>query len=345
MITCNYVDVLAGSADLCGLDRDNLSTVDFRQLRKAHDRRIRTAWEFDLWPEICRLEKRYYRDLYSTGTAYTASTTTSATEVYFPATGKYYQNVKASTGVDPANSSGVVNASNWCESLASYTASNFSSSTTYAQGDKVFYPATDRYYVMHTTGGGFPVPTTTANWGVLTEFDRYIAYSQTGKTAIGSVFEVGDKSDRLTTRIQGYAWFLSEKGIQVSTPSSYAWINYRIRTPNLKGDTFSATATYAVGDQVYYSDSTTPGNLYDCVTATSAGESPVSAASSWSLVQVPAIFQLYLELGGYADWLRNTGQIEKATQEDQSAKDLLSDQSQLLVGQQRQSSRPLVLTR
>ena len=343
--TCNYVEVLNGSADLCGLDRDNLASVDFKQLRQAHDRRLQTAWEFDLWPELLRAEKRYYRDLYATATAYTASTATSATEVYFPSSGKYYQNVKASTGVDPANAAGTVNSTNWAESQTSYSASNFGTTTTYAVGDKVYYPTTDRYYVMHTVGGGFPVPTTTTNWGILTEFDRYIAYSQTGKTAIGSVFEVADKGDRYTTRSQTDAWFLSENGIQINTPSAYAWVTYRIRTVRLTGELFSATATYSVGNQVYYSATGTPGNFYDCITSTSAGETPVSAPTKWSVTSIPLIFQRYLELGGYSDWLRNTGQIEKALQEEQVAMALLADQSQLLVGQQRQTSRPLVSTR
>ena len=66
--TVDYVDVLSGTADLCGLDRDNLATAEFRELRQTHDRRLQTAWEADIWPELVRVEKRYYRPLWAGGT-------------------------------------------------------------------------------------------------------------------------------------------------------------------------------------------------------------------------------------------------------------------------------------
>jgi hypothetical protein len=339
------VDVISGTADLCGLDRVNLATADFSIIRQAHDRRLQTAWEFQRWPDLLRVEKRYYRDLYATGTAYTASTATSPTEVYFPATGKYYQNVKASTGVDPANSAGVVNATNWAESATSYSASNFSSTTTYAVGNIVFYPTTDRFYIAHTTPVAFAIPTVTTYWGILTEFDRYIAYAQTGKTAIGNVFSVDSVNPKTTTRSTAYSWWLSENGIQVATSSSYAWVTYRLRTVHLFGDVFVATTAYTVGQQIYYSATGTRGNYYDCIIATSAGDTPVSQPTKWSIVSIPLIFQRYLEYGGYSDYLRYDGQAEKAGMEDDRAQGYLNDQAMLLVGQQGQEERATVSTR
>ena len=343
--TVDAVDVINGSSQLAGLDSANLLTEDFRQLRQAHDRRLQTAWEFDRWPELTRTEKRYYRDLYATATAYVASTATVATEVYFPATGKYYQNVKASTGVDPANSSGVVNSTNWAESLTSYSASNFAAATTYAVGNQVFYPTTDRAYVLHTAAVAGTLPTDTTKWGILTDFDRYVAYSQTGKTAIGAVLEVASVNPRTSTRGVQYDWFLSENGIQVSDASSFIWLTYRIRTVRLIGDVFSASTVYTVGQQAYYSATGTRGNYYDCIITTTAGDTPVSAPTKWSVVSIPLIFQRYLELGGYADFLRNSGKSDAAMTEDDKAMGLLSDQSGQLQGLQGQVPRTMVNSR
>lgn len=340
--TVDYVSVLNGSADLCGLDRSNISTDDFRELRQAHDRRLQTAWEYDLWPELIRTEKRYYRDLYSVATAYVASTATVPTEVFFPATGKYYQNVKASTGVDPANAAGTVNATNWAESFGSYSPANFAAATTYAVGDKAFYPTTDRAYVLHTAAAPGTLPTDTTKWGVLTDFDPYIAYSQTGKTAIGAVFGATSENPRTTTRAVDFDYFLSENGVQIVTPSSFAWLTYKIRTIRLKGETWVSGTSYVVGDQAYYATGVA-GNFYDCIQATSA-QAPTNA-SFWTAVAIPLLFQRYLEVGGYADWLRNNGQIEKSVSEDGNAQALLENQSFLLCGQQGQNRKTLVLTR
>lgn len=342
--TVDAVDVISGTADMCGLDRANLANSDFAMIRQAHDRRLQTAWEFDRWPELIRTEKRYYRDPYATGTSYTASTATAATEVYFPASGKYYQNVKASVGVDPANAAGVVNATNWAESAPSYSASNFSAATTYVLADKVLYPTTDRYYVLHTAAVAGTLPTDTTKWGILTDFDRYVAYAQTGKTAIGGVLDTNSVNPKTTTRTSPLDWFLSENGVQISTPSSFAWITYRIRTVRLFGDAFSTTTVYTAGQQIYYSTGVR-GNYYDCIVTTTAGDTPISAPSKWSIVNIPLIFQRYLEWGGYADWLRNDGQTDKAMVEDDKATSFLSDQSGLLQGQQGQVQRMVVLTR
>ena len=346
--TVDAVDVIKGIADLCGLDRENISTEDFRVIRQSINRRLQTAWEFDLWPELLRVEKRYFRAAYAAATTYTASTATVPTEVYFPATGLYYQNVKGSTGVDPANSSGVTNASNWADSSRSYSASNYSAATTYATGDKVFYPTTDRYYILHTAAVAGTLPTDTTKWGILTDFDPYVAYAQTGNTAIGSVFTVYSKNPKTTTRLDELDWFLSENGVQLVSNVNQVWLEYRIRTPLVYGDNYSSTTVYTAAlAQIYYSSTTAGyrGNFYDCITTTSAGDSPESAAAKWSVVSVPLIFQRYLELGGHADYLRHTGQPEKADAMEALAVAHLSDQSQLLVGQQGQGSRPLVLSR
>lgn len=340
--TVDYVDVLSGSADLAGLDRANIPGTDFFQFRQAHDRRLQTAWEFDYWPELIRVEKRYYRDLYSTVTAYTAPSLTSAQEVYFPATGLYYQTLVATTGNDPADSLGVTNKAFWADSASTYSASNYAAATTYARGDKVFYPLTDRFYQLYAASSIGNLPSDATKWGVLTEFDRYVAYLQPGKTAIGNVLEVDSLHPKLTTHGNELDWFLSENGVQVLTNSGFAFVTYKLRTIRLKGNLWVSGTSYVVGDQSYYSTGV-PGNFYDCIQATSA-QAPTNA-SFWTKTDIPLIFQRYLELSGYCDWLRNNGQGDKADDVEVLSQNELANQSQLLVGAQSQTKRTLVSTR
>lgn len=342
MRTVDAIDVISGIADLAGLDRTNIPTADFFQIRQSMDRRLQTAWEFDFWPDLERTEKRYYRDLYSTVTAYAAPTLTSGVEVYFPATAKYYQTLTATTGNDPADSAGVTNTAFWADSFASYAASNYAAATTYTRGQQVFYPTTDRFYQLYAASSVGNLPTDTTRWGVLTEFDRYVAFQQPGKTALGSIVSVESKHPKLTTRGETFNWFLSENGVQVLTSSVFAFVVFKLRTIRLKGSLWVNGTSYAIGDQSYYA-SGVPGNFYDCIQATSS-TAPTNPAF-WTKTDIPLMFQRYLELGGYSDWLRNNGQSDKSDDAEALAMAELATQSQVLVGAQSQTKRSIVLTR
>jgi len=336
--TASYESILKATADLCGLDRTNIPVADFYQLRAAHDRRLQTAWEFDYWPDLIRTEKRYYRDLWVSGTSYAQSTATVPVEVFYAATGLYYQCLKATNSVAPADSNGQENSSNWAESKSSYNPDEFSASTTYSVGDSVYYPNTDRSYQLHTAAVAGTLPTDTTKWGILTDFDRYIPTEQTGYTALGNVISVHSLNPRTTTRLEEYDWFLSQNGVQVTTPSSIAWVTYRIQTVRLTGDNWVNGTSYVVGDQVYYSS-----DFYICIANTSS-DLPTDT-DFWTVVDIPLIFQRYLELGGYSDWLRNDGQNERADGQEALAMNELSNQSSLLVAAQSQRKRTVVMTR
>ena len=346
MVRVDYDSVLFSSADLCGLDRSNLPTADFSQLRSAHSRRLRVAWEYDFWPDVIRTEKRYFRPLYLTATAYTAGT-----EVYW--NGKYYQALTATTGNDPADVNGITQTAFWADAATGFTASRYDNAVTYLRGERVYYPYTDRFYQLFAVSSVGNLPSDTSRWGVLTEFDAYVGYDQTGFTPIGSVLAVDSGSQKLTTRTDQLGWWLSENGVQISgsvnassdnqtVGVSFAVIQFRLRSPFLKGALWSSGTSYVVGDQVYYSTGV-PGNFYDCIQATSSA-APTNA-SFWTRVDIPRIFTNYMEIGAYADWLRNTGQSDRADGEDRRAQQELEYQRELLVGGQSQRKRALVVSR
>lgn len=348
MVSVDYDSVLFATADLCGLDRANLPTIDFQQLRAAHNRRLRFGWDYDFWPEIIRTQKRYFRPIYSTATAYTATT-----EVYWPGTRRYYQAMTATTGNDPANASGVTQNAFWADAVTSYSADNYNNATTYTRGQQVFYPYTDRFYQLFAASSVGNLPTDATRWGILTEFDAYVSFDQTGFTPIGTIVSVDDGSAKLTTRSDALGWWKSENGIQISgavngvgdnatVGAAFAWIQFRIRPPFLKGNLWVNGTSYVIGDQVYYATGVA-GNFYDCIQATSS--QPPTNTSFWTKVEIPKLFSNYLEIGGYADWLRNTGQSDRADVEDRRAREELEHQRELLVGAEAQRKRALVITR
>ncbi len=356
MITVSYDLILKGVSDLAGLDRDAIPTDQAQIIQHAINRRLQLVWAAFPWPETINLEKRLFRDVWVTGTTYSASTSTTPVEVYYYPTGKYYQSLRGSNqGNVPATLSGTTyteNSDYWAESKESYSGSDWADATAYVATDGnpsiVRNPADGRYYQCHTghTSAG---SLDSSKFCVLTEFDRYVAYEQTSKTKIGDVLGVWSERPLKVRNAEELEYFLSANGIQVlSDDYAEVWIEFKTKIPQLTGDTFSSSSTYTANvDQVYFAGSTSsyPGNFYDCIVNTTVGQSPQTTASSWSIVSIPRIFQPYLEQGAYADYLASDGQNEKRGYEDMKAESYLSDLIARYAAVQNQTRSTQVLTR
>jgi len=57
MRTVDFSTILFQTMQLCGLDRDDFNDFTFGQLRDLASSRLRTAWEYDRWPELVKIEK------------------------------------------------------------------------------------------------------------------------------------------------------------------------------------------------------------------------------------------------------------------------------------------------
>ena len=226
MRTLTFSSVLNGVAQLAGLDRDNLSTSEFRRIRDLADGRLGLAWESEYWPELIRVE--------------------SAT-------------VTASDSVETA-----------------------------------------------------PVP-----------------------AAAGEVLDVYNKNPRATVSAVPVSWSLYEDGtsryVNLRSTDTPVWLEYRVARPNLTGDAYNSSSSYAAGDQVYFG-----GQFYDSNTSVSVSESPSSASSKWDVVKIPFIFQAYLIRGAYADYLKATGNNELSAQADANAESILMLEADKLYRQQGQ---------
>lgn len=339
MRTVDYSEVLRGTAGLAGLLKDDVDNTDFALLRAFHDRRLQLAWEIHDWPDLVRTEQRWFREEYNNATAYTAPTAASATEVFYTPAQKYYQALRATTGNAPANSDGTTNTAFWADCAQSYSGDDWKASTVYAVGKIVRNTSDYRYYrchTAHTSTASFDA----AKFGILTPFDRYVGFEQTGKTKVGEFLRATHADPRMTTQLVEYCFTLSQNGAQLFEPGVVTvWIQFRIRRPELKGDKFSSTTVYASGLQVYYTTAAGVGNFYDVVTTTTAGDTPESQPSKFSKVELPYIFRGYLIQAGYADWLVSDGQDDKATKHEGMAFGFLELESDKLHRQQKQTRR------
>jgi hypothetical protein len=341
VVTVDYYEVLQGCADLCGLDREKISTGEAATLRNLISKRLGTAWVNQKWPDLVRTEKRYFRRLYAAGTAYVAGD-----EVFYPSSQKYYLALRATTGHAPADSDDEVNGAYWAECAGEYTADDYDATVTYAAGEQVYDPTTDLYYQCHTASTGNE-PTDVVFWGVLVPFERYVAREQDGETALGTVFGAYDANPKIRVCAKEVVWAPTDSGVTVWSCVGWVWVEYRLRAPLLTGNKWSATGTYAAGRQVFFRDEDDAefgGNFYTANALTSAGESPSTTASKWDVVEIPAIFKGYLEHGAASDYLMPQGEDE-AGPHRVMAEGMLSDQAVVLLGQENGRARTEVGTR
>jgi hypothetical protein len=193
----------------------------------------------------------------------------------------------------------------------------YDAATTYEEGDEVWVEADDAYYTALGTVTGED-PGTSANWEEAEELARYVAYEQTGKTAIDAVAGVTRTDPRGSLNPKRVPWFLSERGIEVHVAPNQVWISFRTRAPVMASDIWSQEASYAAGDRVIYER-----EVWKALAANEA-ETPAEGAT-WTKVSFPYLLETVVKEAVRADLLREDGQDSKAIAADVRAKDLLLD--------------------
>lgn len=147
-------------------------------------------------------------------------------------------------------------------------------------------------------------------------------------SSIGDVLQVYSLNPKVTARAVPVAYYLDDDGtnrrIIVMDGTSTVWVEYRQPKPDLFGEPFDATLTYAPGAQVYFDTGTgtgsylpsttsaSAGNFYTCLTATTIGQSPTTNAAKWSVVKIPYFCGDYVTKAVFSDYLRTESQFDAA---------------------------------
>lgn len=345
MRTVDYSDILRGSAGLAGMNyapgdaTSDVGTPEFRLFRTLHDRRLQKAWEIHRWPDLCPVEQRHYRQSYDA-----AENITATTERFHIGSGRYYQALRAQSPAAEApatysNGGWTENSAYWAECKNGYSGNDWVTGTAYVVGDQVRDPLTDLQYQVHTAHtAGATIDLT--KMGLLTPFNKYIAYEQADETAIAEFFTLTDRDPRITTQVRRCDFWLSQDGAQVNVTAPAAlWVYYRIRRVELKGEMFDADTVYTSGQQVYFVTSAGLGNFYTANATTTAGQSPETTAGKWDVVEIPYFLRGYLIEAGYADWLTANDQADEAAAHEGFAEHFLELEADKLQRQQQQVRR------
>lgn len=308
MRTVDYIDLVNTAAHKCAFQPEALPTAEWTTLRLLLGEQLRAIWEEADWPFLRATEHRWFRPFWGVAETYALHA-----EVFLPLTQKYYQSMQAAnTGNWPVTDSGggvyVLNGAFWAEAVRAPSGEDYDATANYVAGDLVYYNVTSKVYQCISTSTGH-APTEATYWSEVVAFLPYVDYDQEDKTpfddCLGAYWE--NPAIRADARARPLTADQEADGVHILDDVVDAWLIIRQRAPTLKGDTFSATATYAVGDQVYFSvtgSSTYRGNFYDCITATAAGESPATAAAKWQKVEIPSDFGAFVSSAAAAEWWR-----------------------------------------
>lgn len=179
-----------------------------------------------------------------------------------------------------------------------------------------------------------------------------IPNDQLGESFIDACFQVYQTNPvgQGLSPLQGFE--MVPDGVQIIGTNSWTWnnwlwtfptwytagfpvyLNYRKGCPSFSGSTYSAMATYAVNDQILFTDSDNVMNFWKCIVATSAGQSPTTTPNSWEVLELPEFLFMYVVYASYADYLRMDAQMEKAQAADALAdEELIRQQSKFELQQ------------
>ena len=296
MEVITYSDLLRHVVSYSQRVYSELNTDDAEAISVYLDTRLKLIWEFYPWPDLVRVEKRYYRPLYAAATTYAAGD-----EVYYPTEEKYYQALKSTQGNAPTLQT------HWAESKQTYSPDTWVTGTAYAVGDTVEYPPDGLYYACHTahTAGA----NLASNWGQIIEFDKYVAWKQSGENEISDVIEVWNTNPRTDKKAEPQNFFQSENGVQVINGPNIVHIEYRQQVPSLLYTTWTEGVSYGVGQVIRFPVSGATFGLYKATslhTASGSGggiNTPVASGAPWALIQIPRDFRSFLAHGAAADLL------------------------------------------
>jgi len=324
MRTVTFKSVLHGTARMLGMNPDRLDAIKAAQLVEYINQHVRYGWQWDWWAEWTRVEQRSYRAAWVSATTYGASTATTPVEVYYPPAKKYYQSLVASnTGNAPATLSGttyVESSAYWAESAAEYDSETWTANTAFAVGDQVVNPDDQRAYqchTAHTSGATFD----STKFGILTSFDRYVAYEQTGLTVINQVKDAFLRDPRVFPRNPGRLSqpTRSTNGIQAgeSWPET-VFLQFITTPPQFSTTPWAASTVYAVGDLVYSAPHT-----YICVTAHTSSSS--INTTNFSIVEFPYLLGDFVKRAAQADYQEGVKLTQRSRVNEDRAGAMLAD--------------------
>lgn len=199
---------------------------------------------------------------------------------------------------------------------------------TYGAGAEVWHAGTQWYWTAPAGATAGQVPGVAAQWEELAgAWERYVAYEQAGLEPIGAVLGAWDVDPRTQAKARRLSYRVTERGVSLPpadaalAPAS-VWLSYRTRDEDLAWSVvWAADGVYAAGTVVYFAP-----EVWECVDATTAGQSPLTHPAKWRQRRVPHRLARAIKAGARATLLGVMGQEDKEGAREPSFEVLLEEQ-------------------
>tara|TARA_S200002703_G_scaffold17339_2_gene14329 strand:- start:14800 stop:15531 length:732 start_codon:yes stop_codon:yes gene_type:complete len=136
----------------------------------------------------------------------------------------------------------------------------------------------------------------------------FVPFTEESKWTIGEVAQIWDADPINMASRNELSFLLEEHGITIPNGDTSVWVHYRRVKPELTGDFYDASKTYAAGEQVY--DPTT-GDFYDALLS-NAPTHDFSDGTRWERIRIPLTFKQYIVRGVAADYYKHNGEFDKS---------------------------------
>jgi hypothetical protein len=205
------------------------------------------------------------------------------------------------------------------------------------QGEEseVYYIPNETYYRAIGTPPAGTLPTNATYFEEIAaaEFDRHIAYEQTGKQSIEMVVDIGRSNPRPVTSARKWGYSPSGYGIDVPfTAGPTVWVTYIPRPPTFSTATYSKNKAYVRGDVIL---DITSGDCYIALQASQ--DKGVSLTAYWLRQDFPYFLSEYVKYAAAAD--QTDDMQTKADLRAQGEEALRAEVSKLLRQGQRTTYR------
>lgn len=199
----------------------------------------------------------------------------------------------------------------------------------YQEGDEVYGLDSELYYRALAATSVGDLLSDASKWAVMTPpLDRFIAFQQFGKQAIGQMLGIFLTDPRLTKNPRRINFTLTSQGV---TPvcgtggNKTVWITFRPQQPVFTSDEYDPDKEYTQGTLVYDQDS---GDCYRALIGGTGNE--ISDASSWYRQRFPYVLAEYVKQYVAADLAEdlNTRAAMRSDGEDKIIDEIRLEQEQ-----------------
>ncbi len=195
----------------------------------------------------------------------------------------------------------------------------------YDQDFEVYDVATQAYYRAPAGAVDTDIPGVSDAWELLTDFNRFVDWSQEGEVAIEAVLGAWDKDPRAHADALSIDYELAEEGVRFAPSSDMpnsVWIEFRMRCPDFTYGVEWTAISFASGAQVFHVATADIYQATDDVT----GSAVPGASTDWLRLDVPYIFASACKRWAHALFAGSDGANRKGLMTEEEFTDLLDEQ-------------------